>query len=197
MKKTLGNMPDPAFCLELMRRFQMPPHIVRHSLTVCGVALFLTRRLETIGRRLNPELIQASAMLHDITKRHSLNRPLDHALTGAKLLRKLGYPEVAAVVRQHVRVSGIRPAGRISEVEIVNYSDKRVVDDQVTTLADRLEYIMERYGRTTEDRERILKYSRATIRLEEELFAILPGGPSQVLDIDVRKECREPWSAIN
>jgi putative nucleotidyltransferase with HDIG domain len=171
-----------------MRAYEMPPHVVRHCQVVCGVALYLTRELAARGLNVDIELVRAAALLHDITKRHSFHRPLDHALTGSKLLRRLGYPEVAAVVRQHVVLSRDRQAGWIAEAEIVNYADKRVIEDRITTLQDRLAYIMERYGRRPEVAARIEKNARKIFRLEEEIFAILPGQPSQILTLDPDKE---------
>lgn len=170
-----------------MARYRMPAHIVRHSQAVCAVALCLTQGLIAKGFPLDPDLVRAGALLHDITKVHSLQSPLDHALTGAKLVRRLGYPRIAVIVRQHVRLSRSRPRGRITETEVVNYADKRVVNDQVTTLADRLGYIRKRYGRNPEAAARIEKFSALAYRLEEEIFSILPGEPDQLLNIDMEK----------
>ncbi|MFH1136829.1 MAG: HDIG domain-containing metalloprotein [Pseudomonadota bacterium] len=184
-----NGWPTVRDCLELMSRFGMPPHVVRHSQAVCGVALYLGRGLLIHGVRMDLDLIRAGALLHDITKVHSFKRPLDHALTGAKLLRKLGYPrQVEAIVRQHVRLGRSRPRGRITEIEIVNYSDKRIVNDQVTSLAERLAYIRDRYARTPEAAARIEEYAKVTFRLEEEIFEVLPGSASQVLAVDPFKE---------
>ena len=183
------TLPDRDTCLALMARYGMPAHVMRHSQTVCAVALYLSRRLAEQGLYLDHRLVQASALLHDITKAYSFNRPLDHALTGAKLLKHMGYRDVAAIVRQHVRVSPSRPQGRISETEVVNYSDKRVVNDQITTLGERLDYIRDRYARTPEIAARIQKYAVFTFQLEKEIFAIVPGGPDQLHSINVEREC--------
>ena len=161
--------------------------MVRHSQAVCGIALYLSRRLIEQGVQLDMALIRAGALLHDITKVYSFNRPLDHALTGSKLIKRLGYPRVSTIVRQHVRING-RPPGRLSEIEIVNYSDKRVVNDEVTSLTDRMKYIMERYGRTPEAAARIEQYSAAVLRLEVEIFSVVRGPASQVLDVNPFKE---------
>ena len=88
---------------------------------------------------------------------------------------------------QHVRLSRSRPKGRISEVEIVNYADKRVVDDRITTLVERLHYIRGRYGRSPEALARIDQFSSLAFQLEEEIFAVLPDGPEQLLQLDVGK----------
>ncbi|MBU2548820.1 MAG: HDIG domain-containing protein [Proteobacteria bacterium] len=163
-----------------MARYRMPEHIVRHSEAVCAVALHLTRRLNAEGRELSEPLVLASALLHDIAKLHCLNRRLDHALTGAKLLRKLGYPEIASVVRQHVRLSGSRPPGRVAEAEIVHYADKRVVDDRIATLSERLDYIRRRYCRTPEALVWLEKWSASAYRLEQDIFDLLPGSPNNL-----------------
>ncbi|MBW2623059.1 MAG: HDIG domain-containing protein [Deltaproteobacteria bacterium] len=171
-----------------MARVEMPPHVIRHSQVVCGLAVYLAKKLIGLGRPIDLELIRAGGLLHDITKRYSFDRPLDHALTGSKLLRKLGYPHVARIVRQHVRISASRPQGRISEPEIVNYADKRVVNDTVVTLEDRFIYIKDRYARTEMARIYIDQMSAWVFGLEEEIFQIIPGGAEQLLALDTGSE---------
>jgi putative nucleotidyltransferase with HDIG domain len=174
--------------MEIMTRFEVPPHVIRHSQVVCGLAVYLAKKLIGLDRPVNLELIRAAGLLHDITKRYSFDRPLDHALTGSKLLRKLGYPHIAQIVRQHVRVSASRPQGRISEPEIVNYADKRVVNDTAVTLEDRFTYIKDRYARTEMARFYIGQMSAWVFGLEEEIFQIIPGGPEQLLAFDTGPE---------
>ena len=184
------TLPDQQDCLAIMARYQMPPHIVRHSMAVCGVALYLARRLEEQGCRLDKDLVRAGAMLHDITKRYSFNRSLDHALTGAKLVKRLGYPEVAVVVRQHVRLSKSRQRGEISEAVVVNYADKRVIEDRVATLSERLDYILQRYGRNPQATKFIKKFAAISFDVEEEIFSLIPGDSVQIMNLDLEKECR-------
>ncbi len=182
------NVPDPKTCMEIMARYEMPPHVIRHSQVVCGLAVYLGKKLKNKYRPINLELVRAAGLLHDITKRYSFDRALDHALTGSKLLRNLGYPHVAEIVRQHVRISSSRPQGRISEPEIVNYADKRVVNDSVVTLGDRFTYIKDRYARSEMARFYIDQMSDWIYALEEEIFQIIPGGPEQLLTIDTTSE---------
>ena len=181
-------IPDQATCLKLMAQHQMPPHIVRHSMVVCALAMYIARELEKNGHPLNLEIVRAGGLLHDITKRHSLNQPLDHALTGAKLLKNLGYYPVAEVVRQHVRLSPSRPPGRIAEVEVVNYADKRVVNDQVTTLAGRFEYIQKRYAKSEQARIYINQYRAHILELEKDIFDKISGGPDQLFHLNLDQE---------
>lgn len=183
-----NGLPGREACLVLMSRFNVPPHVVRHCQVVCGVAMFLTRRLAEQGLSLDPALIRAGAMLHDITKAFSFKRPLDHSLTGSKVLKRMGLPEVASIVRQHVRVSASRPDGRISAAEIVNYSDKRVIEDQIAPLTDRLDYIRKRYGRTPEALALIEKFAGKAFELERDIFEPLPLTPEKLSSIDALKE---------
>ena len=179
----LPDRPGEKECLSIMARFGMPDHVVRHSREVCRVALYLGRRLAARGLPLDLDLIRSAALLHDITKKYSFSRPLDHALTGAKLLRKLGLQDEASIVRQHVRLSAARSAGRIAEPEIVFYADKRVVEDRITTLDDRLEYIRKRYGLSEAALKRINLFSRAAYDVEYHIFSRLDGGPEQVMSL--------------
>jgi len=193
------KIPGRAVCLDLMIRFKMPAHVIRHSEVVCALAVHLSQKLNQHGYDLNLDLVRAAGLLHDITKRYSFNLPLNHALTGAKLLKKLGYPQVAEIVGQHVRFSSFRPAGRISEVEIVNYADKRVVNDKITTLAGRLAYLKDRYGRTEQDRIRLEKLMEQTFLLEKQIFKYIPGGPDQLLGLEIEADDRygPAWNESN
>jgi putative nucleotidyltransferase with HDIG domain len=183
-----SGIPPAGVCYRLMERYNMPPHVIRHCRVVCGVALYLSGRLSERGVVLNRDLIQAAGLLHDITKAHSFHRPLDHALTGSKLLRRLGYPSVAEVVRQHVRLSSTRPPGRLSEPEIVNYADKRVVDDRITSLDERLAYIYRRYGQSHDVAARIERNAARIREVERELFRVIGGQPSQIQTDIIEKE---------
>ena len=188
--KNVNGSPSTAECFTIMVRHGMPEHIVRHSRAVCGVSLYLARKLTETGLRLDQDLIRAGALLHDIGKAYCFHQPVDHALTGAKILKRLGYHKVASVVRQHVVISGTRPAGRVSETEVVNYADKRVLEDRITPLKERLDYIVRRYGRDEASISRIKTYQKHIYQLEKDIFAVLPGGPGQLMFVDIERECR-------
>jgi len=132
--------------------------------------------------RVNRELIQASALLHDITKIRSFTTRENHATSGARFLEDLGYPEVGAVVGQHVTLDSYDPAGSPNEAEIVNYADKRVLHDRVVPLEDRMHYIMNRYGRSENDRRRIRYLWDATETLEKKLFGFMAFSPNQLTE---------------
>ena len=165
--------------MRLMSHMGMLEHIIAHSLKVCRVALFLTDRLGLPG--LNRELIRAAALLHDITKTKSFRTLEDHAETGARLLNDLGYTEVAKIVGQHVRLNSyVRTSPSLTDAQIVNYSDKRVLHDRIVPLSTRMGYILEKYGSNPEQRKKILLLLTETQRLEERLFGRLSFSPDDL-----------------
>ena len=165
------NLPSEGFCFELIRKMGMLDHIVDHSVMVCRVAMTLGRGLEEQGIELNGELIRSAALLHDITKTRSFRTGEQHSLTGGMLLRELGFFEVGEVIRQHVFLDDYDFSGPPTEAEIVNYADKRVLHDQVASLDDRMAYILEQYGDSSEKRQRIRRGGRLMERLEKKLFS--------------------------
>ena len=89
------NIPDKLTCYQLLKQTGTLEHIAAHSIQVCRVSLLLCDRLMDDGNiPLNRELIQASALLHDITKSRSFKSGEPHAETGGILLTDKGFPEV-------------------------------------------------------------------------------------------------------
>ncbi|MBW2599450.1 MAG: HDIG domain-containing protein [Deltaproteobacteria bacterium] len=124
------RIPTRQECYYIMYKMKMMDHIVAHSLQVCRVATFLADSLEA---DLNPDLVQAAALLHDITKTRSIETHEDHAQTGKQFLISLGYPRVGDIVGQHVLLDEYFASDSPTEADVVNYADKRVVHDKVAT----------------------------------------------------------------
>ncbi len=182
------QIPTKAQCYQMMSAMKMMDHIVVHSLQVCRVATFLTQHLNTRHYRLNFDLIQSAALLHDITKTRSFETREDHALTGGDYLTDLGYAEIGSLVRQHVKLDTYSDGGTISEAEVLNYADKRVLHDAIVDLDRRLDYILERYAKTPEHRERIQVLWQKTREMETKLFADLPFAPDDLAGLVPHKD---------
>jgi putative nucleotidyltransferase with HDIG domain len=165
------NLPDKQRCFELMHEMQMLEHIAVHSLQVCRVAMWLTDHLPSLSPAPDRRLVRAAALLHDITKTRSFDTGENHARTGARYLEERQFPEVADVVRQHVRLDDDSDRASIGAATVVNYADKRVLHDKIVSLDERMQYILERYGETPAHRERIRKLWRTTDRLEARIFS--------------------------
>ena len=121
-------------------------------------------------------------MLHDIGKTACLGTTNNHAHLGADILVSLGYPELALVVAEHVRLDDeVLDPRPLRESEVVNYADKRVLHDRVVSLSDRFADLMVRYGRTPEAQVRIAAMEVKSQVLEEKLFAPLRLTPLDLL----------------
>ena len=168
---------------------KMLDNIVAHSLQVCRVAVFLSDQLRREAIHLNNPLIIAGALLHDITKTRSFNTHENHALTGGQMVTECGFPEVGALVRQHVRLDdGIK--GRTpNEAHIVNYADKRVLHDRIVTFEKRMAYIMEKYGKAKENRPRLYKLRDTSLALEGIIFRNLDFAPDDLENRILPRAC--------
>lgn len=95
-------IPTPNECCALLQAYKVPEHIIRHSRVVHRVALHLCQELNQQGEKLDQAEVEAGSLLHDIAKMEGLHTGEKHSQAGAILLGRLGYPEVAEIVRQHV-----------------------------------------------------------------------------------------------
>lgn len=178
------KIPSKKDCFVLIYKMKMPEHIINHSIQVTRVALFLTDQLTHINKTgLNRDLILSAALLHDITKNRSFETKENHAETGGQLLRDLEYPEVGDIIAQHVRLQRYNGFDVFpDEAEIVNYSDKRILHDKIVSFSQRMEYILERYGKFPEHREKISWLWNKSIELEKKIFSYLSFAPGELTD---------------
>jgi len=178
--KTLTNtsifpgdrIPTLRECDDLMARYGMRPNIAAHSRQVMRVALAIADNLDN-GAAVDRDLVMAAALLHDITKTRALETKESHDRTGGKLLRELGFPRVGEIVEQHVILADFDPESKLSEREIVNYADKRVMHDTVVSLDERVEDLVLRYGVTEAAVASIRRNHRTAGALERKIRAAL------------------------
>ena len=159
----------------------MLENIVAHSIQVCRVGICLVDHLKLQGFKINGQLVQAAALLHDITKTRSFETEENHALTGGQVLTDFGYPQVGDLVRQHVRLDNYSEPQNLSEAVIINYADKRVLHDRIVSLDERMSYIQERYGTRPEHKDRIQLLWKKTAALERQIFKFLPFSPDDLI----------------
>jgi putative nucleotidyltransferase with HDIG domain len=189
------NIPDPAACAALMEQHGMLANIWAHSLMVARIARLLAERLQKIsGQPPDFQLCVSGALLHDIAKTPCLSSGENHAKAGAELCRSLGFPEIAEIVAGHVVLPDFSPeryaAGIFSPVEIVHYADKRVCHDQIVSLPERLDYILERYsGGDARRQEGIRDNFRKCNVLEEHLFSLLDFTPDTLAKLIEERAC--------
>ena len=179
----MDKIPDIAQCIQLMDEYGMLPNIRRHSIVVAQVALQLIDGFDE--NETSPacipdrSLIVAGALLHDIAKTPCLKNGCDHAREGAEICLQLGYPEIASIVEEHVILKDHdetrRSQGKFNAREIIYYADKRVRHEEIVSLDDRLEYILEHYGNGDPGMHKRIRINfNKCIELERYLFSFLP-----------------------
>lgn len=166
------KIPTPDECKELMKRYSMLPNIIEHSYQVMNVALSITDHLKD-GLSVNRDMVIAGALLHDITKTRSLKTKERHDASGGALLRELGFPAIAEIVEQHVRIPNLNLDGEVDEKEIVYYADKRVMHDTIVTIEERMRDLILRYGVDEEARRRITQNGDQVLAVERKIAGFM------------------------
>ena len=175
------DIPDVKQCLGLMVQYHMLPNIRKHSIVVARVAEIISNGLVGAGQDLSLEKIIAGALLHDIGKTACLDNDDDHAVKGCEICLAHNLNSIADIVAEHVILKNYSSENEFSEKEIVYYADKRVNHDQVVSLDERLEYILDRYGMNNEARYRAIKRNYARCRdLEKRMFSLLAFEPEDM-----------------
>ncbi len=180
-------IPNRTRCLKLLEKYNVPQNIVKHSLVVSRIAVFLATELNKKGHNLNIQEIEAAALLHDIKKMDSLKTNTSHAHEAGRLMKELGYDEIAKIVEQHVFLNENNDSSKILEEEVVNYSDKRVRHTKVVTLKERFKDLRKRYGKDKESIKVINNLERKAIQIENKIFSNLPFKPEELCKIMKRR----------
>ena len=148
----MAEIPSREECMGLLKDYEVPENVVRHSLAVAALAIDIAKKfnLNHKGIEINIPLLEAAAILHDIAR----GRPGDHVLEGAKILTELGYNEVAETARTHglYHFPDIKP--ETIEQKILFYADKRVMEDKVVSINERFEDYKNRYPDSDGDKRR-------------------------------------------
>jgi 5'-deoxynucleotidase YfbR-like HD superfamily hydrolase len=148
---------------------------------VAKIALFLSVELNKKGQDIDLRLVEAASLLHDVAKTECLKTKEDHAQEGSRLLERMGYERVGEVVAQHIWLRQERDASTVSEVEIVNYADKRVMHDRVVSLEERFRDLKERYGRNQSAIDYLERLEKQIYGIENKIFLILQIDPNTLL----------------
>ena len=172
VKSISDRIPSSEECDKLMVHHSMRPNIVEHSIQVMNVSLAITDNLKN-GVAVNRDLVIAAALLHDITKTRSLVTNERHDISGAELLREMGFTSIAEIVEQHVVFQNFNLQGGLEEREIVYYADKRVNHDKIVTIEERVHYLLQRYGNTEEIRSRILRNKNLVLAVERKIASFM------------------------
>lgn len=160
------NLPTREECFGIIEEFHVPSHILRHSLAVAKLAVFLAERLREKGIGVDVELLDRACLLHDIARvcdfkeldYSKFEQPVTEqdkakwiqirAMYGgmgheeaAYDVLKQKYPRLALTIRKHRYMAMLDEKARPDtwEEKLAYYADMRVMEDRIVPLKDRLE----------------------------------------------------------
>lgn len=171
------NMPLPTReeCFALLKQYQTPQHIIRHSEAVNKVSDYLAEQFNKAGVVVDMDLIDRASLLHDIVRLTTIGH---HAEAGAEIFDK-DYPEMAQVIAKHRLSAILKNSLNTWEEKIVYYADKRVNHDQIVSIETRLREGRKRWqaNRSSNEHGLILQKIKA---LEQEIFSIIKQKPESI-----------------
>ena len=174
------NIPDYSTCCKLLEQYEVPEHIIDHSRQVAVISLCLGEGLAVQGIELDWKLLLSAGLLHDIAKMASIENGRDHAELGAEWLDCEGYPEIAEIVRNHVRLE-TNLTGPIVAKEIIYYADKRVRHVEIVSVSERLVDLRKRYGVNSPSLTKLVDLENLTLAVEKKIFRSLDFPPEEIL----------------
>ncbi len=159
------GLPTRKECFDILEEYRAASHIVKHSLAVAKLAVFLAQRLKEKGVAIDVELVERACLLHDVMRVCDLKEsdyrkfeqnysqedkskwqqlrtkykgtPHEHATYD---ILKEKYPAIALVIRKHRYMSMLDEKEKPStwEEKLVYYADKRVMHERIVSLKERL-----------------------------------------------------------
>jgi putative nucleotidyltransferase with HDIG domain len=130
--------PSPRECEALLSMYQTKFLVVQHSRAVADVAYRIALALAERGVAVDPYLVRAGGLLHDVAK----GMP-SHAEAGAQLLRQFEFENVARVVAAHTECSFDEQ--NLDEAAIVYLADKLVSGERLVGIAQRFDRSLARF----------------------------------------------------
>lgn len=122
---------DAAEISRLYQKYQTPQQVIRHMRKVAEVADRLMDGMKMCGSRVR---VMQACLLHDLCRAEK-----QHARVSAEVIRKEGYPAIAALVAVHHQAaySEREAQGPLTEAELLFYADKRVQEDVLVSVEER------------------------------------------------------------
>ena len=193
---------------KLWDEYKVPSNIRAHMKKTAEVAVFIGERFLEKGIKVNVELVEKAALLHDLIrvcnfktfdhKGYRAVPPTEEELRKwTELKEKYGevhhatavyeelknrYPEAARVAMKHRGSKLGTPEGpKTWEEKIVNYADKVVSHDKITRIKERYEDFYVRHPER--DQEGLKEKIRQATKLEKEICSTIGIEPDKIGEI--------------
>ena len=170
------RVPSREWCEELMDYLGLPSGLRAHLKKTAETARKMAEAVNMAGGRLDAELAERAALLHDIAKGQE-----NHAALAAAWLRDLGYIRTAEPVESHGALPEKR-RDRADERLIVFLADKLVQGDRSCTLKERYQSRLLQYMGNPEAEAAVRKRWQEARQAEQVYLAAVKG---QIWDCDI------------
>lgn len=128
-----------SICLDFLKEFETPDHVIAHCLAVAEVATKIADALNNVGFSFNLQLIESAGLLHDMARTND-----KHWEVAADFLLKNGYEQEAEIIRVHMHHHFPEDAGFTTETDMVCLADRLVLENRYVGLHMRMDYIMKK-----------------------------------------------------
>ncbi|MCL1808498.1 MAG: HDIG domain-containing protein [Clostridiales bacterium] len=128
-------------CLELLKNYGTPAHVVRHCIAVADAALAIARALVEKGFVFDLALVQSAGLLHDVARAET-----EHWVSGAEYARRLGFAKEAEIIRRHMNHSFDPDPAKLRELDLVCLGDRIVLEDRYVGFDARMDYVIKKAG---------------------------------------------------
>jgi uncharacterized protein len=131
-----SGLPNREQAIELLRKNHCPPQVVSHCIAVADLAVETAAKLEAKGLKINIQLVEAGALLHDLGR--SKNHTVDHAIVGAQIAKEIGLPDpVINIIKRHVGAGITAEEAQVLGWPKDNYTPQ-TLEEKVVSYADKL-----------------------------------------------------------
>lgn len=169
------ELPSRKEAIVLLRKIGCSKEVINHCKAVADIALVITKKIQNKGIRINSNLIEIGAILHDMGR--SITHSVDHAVIGAKIAREAGLPEsVISIIKRHVGGGITRNEAKklgwkndiyiplTLEEKIVCYADKLIENSKSAPIENTIEKLI---------KENKIEASNRVKKLYEELTILI------------------------
>lgn len=141
------KFPDREECIKILRKVGNCEIVINHCIVVTELAVKIAKKAIENNFKVNLDLVEAGAMLHDIGRAKTEN--IDHGIVGGKIARELKLnKEIVNIIERHVGAGiskdnavklGLLPKDYIPktlEEKIVAHADNLIANDKKQDIAD-------------------------------------------------------------
>ena len=172
-------LPNREQAIELLRKNKCPPQVVSHCIAVSDLAVETAIKLQRKGLKINIELVEAGALLHDLGR--SKNHTVDHAIVGAQIAKEIGLQDpVINIIKRHVGAGITAEEAKWLGWPKDNYTPQ-TLEERVVSYADKLIDQSKRIPIETEigrlQKENKSEAAERVRKLHEEITSLLGNKP--------------------